>query len=239
MWDNQTMESEFDPILSWAHFFLLLDSSVFVKGAPSRNEDFLNAIEVQVAGGEDRVQAVCSEAFFAIYDGFNETIRVNLNSLDIELDYFINDGNTTRVLDSLQRALNQAVIVGQFLQQMMTDKIKIDEFKGLKAVQLSDTHTITVDNEVERTQILSEHPKTIVHGKVKGKLKVSYLTKQWTPFNLTLLPDESLSLIAQHASDKQNFNDVNRKLKSYGGDIINKCGRLPMALRILGSRDEA
>ncbi|KAL8263173.1 hypothetical protein R6Q59_024522 [Mikania micrantha] len=57
---------------------------------------------------------------------------------------------------------------------MMTDKIKIDEFKGLKAVQLSDTHTITVDNEVERTQILSEHPddpKTIVHGKVKGKLK--------------------------------------------------------------------
>ncbi|KAL8263172.1 hypothetical protein R6Q59_024521 [Mikania micrantha] len=109
------MESEFDPILSWAHFFLLLDSSVFVKGAPSRNEHFHNAIEVQMAGGEDRVQAACSEEngwlFCAIFDGFNETIRVNLNSLDIELDYFINDGNTTRVLDSLQRALNQAVMI--------------------------------------------------------------------------------------------------------------------------------
>ncbi|CAN1187207.1 Probable protein phosphatase 2C 40 [Linum perenne] len=46
--------------------------------APSRYEGFLNAMEVQVAGGaagEDRVQAVCSEEngwlFCAIYDGFN------------------------------------------------------------------------------------------------------------------------------------------------------------------------
>ncbi|XP_061370547.1 probable protein phosphatase 2C 40 isoform X2 [Gastrolobium bilobum] len=46
--------------------------------APSRSESFLNAMEVQVAGGaagEDRVQAVCSEEngwlFCAIYDGFN------------------------------------------------------------------------------------------------------------------------------------------------------------------------
>ncbi|KAF1891218.1 hypothetical protein Lal_00001360 [Lupinus albus] len=46
--------------------------------APSRSEGFLNATEVQVAGGaagEDRVQAVCSEEtgwlFCAIYDGFN------------------------------------------------------------------------------------------------------------------------------------------------------------------------
>lgn len=74
--------------------------------APSRNEGFLNAMEVQVAGGaagEDRVQAVCSEengwVFCAIYDGFNgrdaadflagtlyETIRYHLNSLDWELD---------------------------------------------------------------------------------------------------------------------------------------------------------
>ncbi|KAL6293179.1 hypothetical protein ACE6H2_001321 [Prunus campanulata] len=45
---------------------------------PSRSEGFLNAMEVQVAGGaagEDRVQAVCSEEngwlFCAIYDGFN------------------------------------------------------------------------------------------------------------------------------------------------------------------------
>ncbi|KAE8076754.1 hypothetical protein FH972_015381 [Carpinus fangiana] len=48
------------------------------KSAPSRSEGFLNAMEVQVAGGaagEDRVQAVCSEEngwlFCGIYDGFN------------------------------------------------------------------------------------------------------------------------------------------------------------------------
>ncbi|KAL1372506.1 probable protein phosphatase 2C 40 isoform X2 [Arachis hypogaea] len=45
---------------------------------PTRTEGFLNATELQVAGGaagEDRVQAVCSEEngwlFCAIYDGFN------------------------------------------------------------------------------------------------------------------------------------------------------------------------
>ncbi|KAI7726459.1 hypothetical protein M8C21_018349 [Ambrosia artemisiifolia] len=207
--------------------------------APSRNEDFLNAVEVQVAGGaagEDRVQAVCSEEngwlFCAIYDGFNgrdaadflagtfyETIRCNLNSLDMEFDYFIGDGNSNtmrpknRVLDSLQRALNQAecdflymveqemedrpdivsvgscVLVGLIFGRDLyimnlgdsravlaidDDENKLDEFKGLKAVQLTESHT--VDNEVERNQVLSEHPddpKMIVHGKVKGKLKVT------------------------------------------------------------------
>ncbi|KAI3828518.1 hypothetical protein L1987_02619 [Smallanthus sonchifolius] len=205
--------------------------------APSRNEDFLNADEVQVAGGaagEDRVQAFCSEEngwlFCSIYDGFNgrdaadflagtfyETIRCNLNSLDMEFDYFLGDGNAmrpkNRVLDSLQRALNQAendflymveqemedrpdivsvgscVLVGlihgkdlyimnlgdsRAVLAMDDDEIKIDEFMGLKAVQLTESHT--VDNEVERNQVLSEHPDdptTIVHGKVKGKLKVT------------------------------------------------------------------
>ncbi|KAL8209907.1 hypothetical protein R6Q57_006639 [Mikania cordata] len=203
----------------------------------SRNEDFLNAIEVQVAGGaagEDRVQAVCSEEnswlFCAIYDGFNgrdaadflagtfyETIRCNLNSLDMEFNDLLEDGNTmrpkTRVLDSLQRALNQSendflymveqemedrpdivsvgscVLVGlihgkdlyimnlgdsRAVLALDDDESKIDEVKGLKAVQLTDCHT--VDNEVERNQVLSEHPddpKTIMHGKVKGKLKVT------------------------------------------------------------------
>ncbi|XP_071730446.1 probable protein phosphatase 2C 40 [Rutidosis leptorrhynchoides] len=202
--------------------------------APSRNDDFLFADEVQVAGGaagEDRVQAVCSEengwVFCAIYDGFNgrdaadflagtfyETIRCNLNSLDIELDYFHGDSNMVRpknrVLDSLQRALNQAesdflhmvehemedrpdivsvgscVLVGLLQGKGLyimnlgdsravlatdDDEKKID---GLKAVQLTDSHT--VDNEVERKQLVSQHPddpKTIVHGKVKGKLKVT------------------------------------------------------------------
>ncbi|KAL8260448.1 hypothetical protein R6Q59_028401 [Mikania micrantha] len=55
------------------------------------------------------------------------------------------------------------------------------------------------------------------------------------PYDLELLPDEeALSLFSQHASDKQNFDDVIRKLKLYGDDIIKKCKRLPLALRILG-----
>lgn len=72
---------------------------------PARNESFLNATELQVAGGaagEDRVQAVCSEEkgwlFCAIYDGFNgrdaadflagtfyETIGFHLNFLGCEV----------------------------------------------------------------------------------------------------------------------------------------------------------
>ncbi|XP_031272949.1 probable protein phosphatase 2C 40 [Pistacia vera] len=46
--------------------------------------------------------------------------------------------------------------------------------KWLKAIQLTDSHT--VDNETERTRVISEHPDdpaTIVAGKVKGKLKVT------------------------------------------------------------------
>ncbi|GAB4843597.1 hypothetical protein Ancab_013561 [Ancistrocladus abbreviatus] len=80
------------------------DESYLLKSlsAPSPNESFLNAIEVQVAGGaagEDRVQAVCSEEdgwlFCGIYDGFNgrdaadflagtlyDTILMNFNLLN-------------------------------------------------------------------------------------------------------------------------------------------------------------
>ncbi|KAK1351928.1 PPM-type phosphatase domain-containing protein [Heracleum sosnowskyi] len=74
--------------------------------APSRSESFLNAMELQIAGGaagEDRVQAVCSEEngwlFCAIYDGFNgrdaadylagtlyDTIGVYLNSIDWDIE---------------------------------------------------------------------------------------------------------------------------------------------------------
>ncbi|KAL2922869.1 putative protein phosphatase 2C 40 [Bienertia sinuspersici] len=56
------------------------DSDSYLKftSTPSPSEGFLNAVEVQVAGGaagEDRVQAVCSEEdgwlFCGVYDGFN------------------------------------------------------------------------------------------------------------------------------------------------------------------------
>lgn len=102
--------------------------------APSRSESFLNAMEVQIAGGaagEDRVQAVCSEEngwlFCAIYDGFNgrdaadflagtlyETIRFHLNLLNWDFDQDsvkASDCLSTfkqSVLSSLQHALNQA-----------------------------------------------------------------------------------------------------------------------------------
>ncbi|KDP27788.1 hypothetical protein JCGZ_18868 [Jatropha curcas] len=97
--------------------------------APSRNEGFLNAIEVQVAGGaagEDRVQAVCSEEngwlFCAIYDGFNgrdaadflagtlyENIIFHTNSLDWELGQNVMRASNDLCLDGpLQYPLHAA-----------------------------------------------------------------------------------------------------------------------------------
>ncbi|XP_027335679.1 probable protein phosphatase 2C 40 isoform X2 [Abrus precatorius] len=51
---------------------------------------------------------------------------------------------------------------------------RMNENEILKAIQLTDNHT--VDNEAERARLLASHPddpKTIVAGKVKGKLKVT------------------------------------------------------------------
>lgn len=61
----------------------------------------------------------------------------------------------------------------------------IDNNKHLKAIQLTDFHS--VDNEVERGHLLSDHPddhEVVIGGKVKGKLKltrafgVGYLKKK-------------------------------------------------------------
>nr|XP_043610467.1 putative disease resistance RPP13-like protein 1 [Erigeron canadensis] len=53
-------------------------------------------------------------------------------------------------------------------------------------------------------------------------------------YPLELLSNEkSLSLFAQHALGKQNF-DSHPTLKSYGEGIVKKCGGLPLALRTLG-----
>ncbi|KAL2506884.1 putative protein phosphatase 2C 40 [Abeliophyllum distichum] len=52
--------------------------------------------------------------------------------------------------------------------------IDINEIEGPQAVQLTDNHT--VDNDIERNQLLHDHPDdpyTVVAGKVKGKLKVT------------------------------------------------------------------
>ncbi|KAI3712006.1 hypothetical protein L1987_70555 [Smallanthus sonchifolius] len=45
--------------------------------------------------------------------------------------------------------------------------------------------------------------------------------------------EEAISLFVQQASCKQNF-DMNRTLLLHGEDIVNKCGRLPLALVTLG-----
>ncbi|XP_061349125.1 probable protein phosphatase 2C 40 isoform X2 [Gastrolobium bilobum] len=101
---------------------------------PSRSEGFLNAEEVQVAGGaagEDRVQAVCSEEngwlFCAIYDGFNgrdaadflagtlyDTIISFLNKLIWELEPgSIKDTNDVVLGGSLQYKLDDSLICAE------------------------------------------------------------------------------------------------------------------------------
>ncbi|KAI5415762.1 hypothetical protein KIW84_040977 [Lathyrus oleraceus] len=51
---------------------------------------------------------------------------------------------------------------------------RMNKSERLKAIQLTDNHT--VDNEAERARLIAEHPddpKVVIAGKVKGKLKVS------------------------------------------------------------------
>lgn len=57
---------------------------------------------------------------------------------------------------------------------LATSEQKNIDTKDLEAIQLMECHS--VDNEMERMRLLSEHPddpKTIVHGKVKGKLRLT------------------------------------------------------------------
>lgn len=54
------------------------------------------------------------------------------------------------------------------------DGVDVNDPVKLRAIQLTDSHT--VDNEAERARILDDHPDdpmTVVAGKVKGKLKVT------------------------------------------------------------------
>ncbi|KAJ6746254.1 PROTEIN PHOSPHATASE 2C 40-RELATED [Salix koriyanagi] len=212
--------------------------------APSRNEGFLNAMEVQVAGGaagEDRVQAVCSEEngwlFCAIYDGFNgrdaadflavtlyENIIHQTRLLDCELKQDVTgDVNGFYPHSPFQHAFKEAdnshvekppagtldennskqemedrpdlVSVGSCVLVSLLHRMDLytlnlgdsravlatydegSDMKGfgrLKAIQLTDSHT--VDNELERSRVLSDHPEdptVIAGGKVKGKLKVT------------------------------------------------------------------
>ncbi|KAE8734020.1 putative protein phosphatase 2C 40 [Hibiscus syriacus] len=202
--------------------------------ALTRSDSFLNAVEVQVAGGaagEDRVQAVCSEendgsfvpSMMASTGGMLQIFlpgRIEAasagsftrKSVDPEMKASSHSFRH-RVLDILQRALIQAE--NDFLhmvEQEMEDRPDLvsvgscvlftllhgkdlytlnlgdsravlatfdegnsmGQSERLKAIQLTDSHT--VDNEVERTRLLNEHPDDctpVVAGKVKGKLKVT------------------------------------------------------------------
>ncbi|XP_052736852.1 probable protein phosphatase 2C 40 isoform X1 [Vigna angularis] len=100
--------------------------------ASSRTEGFLNAMDVQVAGGaagEDRVQAVCSEEngwlFCAIYDGFNgrdaadflagtlyDTIVSYFNMLRCDLEpHFIKASDNVAVGESFSYNLDDSLIL--------------------------------------------------------------------------------------------------------------------------------
>ncbi|GFZ08976.1 protein phosphatase 2C family protein [Actinidia rufa] len=209
------------------------DSFLKSMSAPSRSEGFLNAMEVQVAGGaagEDRVQAIGIWSTIAwvqmgISNIFWKIMMVKLlqetGIEDSVIDSFTKRrfGNkmehsfNNRVLKSLEHALSQAE--NDFLhmvEQEMEDRPDLvsigscvlvvllygkdlyilnlgdsrallatcgegndtNESKNLQAIQLTDSHT--VDNELERNQLIHDHPDdpaTIVAGRVKGKLKVT------------------------------------------------------------------
>ncbi|KAG6470345.1 hypothetical protein ZIOFF_071412 [Zingiber officinale] len=116
------------------------------------NGGFLNAVEVQMAGGaagEDRVQAVCSEEngflFCAVFDGFN-----GRDAADFLAGTFLGDSHA--ILASSQG----------------------NGVNDLQAVQLNECHS--VDNEKEFMRLMSEHPDdstTITGRKVKGKLRLT------------------------------------------------------------------
>ncbi|KVI00626.1 Disease resistance protein [Cynara cardunculus var. scolymus] len=66
------------------------------------------------------------------------------------------------------------------------------------------------------------------------KTKVATVMNSFQPYNLKVLSNEkALSLFAQYALDEQNF-DKHPTLKWHGESIVNKCGRLPLALITLG-----
>ncbi|GMH08314.1 hypothetical protein Nepgr_010154 [Nepenthes gracilis] len=151
---SPSLSSKFDIVSSSLHSTLsnlscsqsmsgesLEDDSYMIKSlsAPSPSEGFLNAMEVQVAGGaagEDRVQAVCSEEdgwlFCGIYDGFNgrdaadflagtlyDTILMNFNILNWDLKHDADKASNSLASDtSLQyvpRDKNMAYLGKTFL----------------------------------------------------------------------------------------------------------------------------
>ncbi|CAI8590098.1 unnamed protein product [Vicia faba] len=161
--------------------------SLRLMSPSSRNESFLNATEVQVAGGaagEDRVQAVCSEEngwlFCAIYDGFNgrdaadylactlyDSIVSYLNTID-----WNSEPNSINASDNV--GLDDSCILDHGHQSSSDKSFSNVVLDSLKHV-LNQSSACNVQYS-ERARLLAEHPddpKTIVAGRVKGKLKVT------------------------------------------------------------------
>lgn len=153
--------------------------------APSRSDGFLNAMEVQVAGGaagEDRVQAVCSEEngwlFCAIYDGFNgrdaadflagtlyETIVCYFNLLDWESEQeFVRTSNGLGLDGSLQNILDDGNLshVEKIVSKFDSSKdLGVDNFtrKGpcAKMEVISDSFRHRVLDSLQRSLSQAEH----------------------------------------------------------------------------------
>ncbi|KAL0368238.1 UNVERIFIED_CONTAM: putative protein phosphatase 2C 40 [Sesamum calycinum] len=121
------------------------------SSVPTRSESFLNAMEVlQIAGG---LQVRTEFRLFVL----RRTGLVLLVLLHGNYLYLLNIGDSRAVLATYD-----------------DDDGNMKEGDGLRAVQLTESHT--VDNDLERIRLLNDHPddpSTIVGWRVKGKLKVT------------------------------------------------------------------
>ncbi|KAG6477946.1 hypothetical protein ZIOFF_061378 [Zingiber officinale] len=161
------------------------------------NGGFLNAVEVQMAGGaagEDRVQAVCSEEngflFCAVFDGFNGrdaadflagTLYENTMAENDFLHVVEQEMDDRPDLVSIGSCVLVVLLHGSYLYTLsLGDSRAIlassqgNGVNDLQAVQLNECHS--VDNEKECMRLMSEHPddsKTIIGRKVKGKLRLT------------------------------------------------------------------
>ncbi|KAL7144472.1 hypothetical protein ABFS83_07G014600 [Erythranthe nasuta] len=202
--------------------------------APSRSDSFLNAMEVQIAGGaagEDRVQAVCSEEngwlFCAIYDGFNgrdaadflagtlyETIASHLNLLNWDLDFQESDNSTFKnnVLTSLQKAVEQAEF--EFLhmvEQEMDDRPDLVSIGSCVLIVLLHGKNLYLLNLGDSRAVLATYDGEGIEMNENGGLRSVQLTDSHTVDNEI----ERVKLINDHPDDPSTVvgGKVKGKLK--------------------------
>ncbi|XP_047979518.1 LOW QUALITY PROTEIN: probable protein phosphatase 2C 40, partial [Salvia hispanica] len=230
--------------------------------APSRSESFLNAMELQIAGGaagEDRVQAVCSEEngwlFCGIYDGFNgrdaadflagtlyETITAHLNLLEWDLDQGLSKGADEcfkqSVLSSLQRALNQAE--SEFLymvEQEMDDRPDLVSIGSCVLLALLHGKNLYLLNLGDSRAVLATYNKGNEARDSEG-LRAVQLTDSHTVDN----EDERIRVLNEHPNDPSTLvaGKVKGKLKvtrAFGVGYLKKKDMNDALMGILRVRD--